>query len=137
MPTPKTDYRGMSDEQLGVSLRDLEKHLFQLRFQSATDRLETPSEIKKAKKDVARIRTEQRRRELEGLKALPADQLKGKVAGLEAKMAAGGPRKRQTKRRLQRLQGWAGLPVLVGAPEKPRPKNARDTVERLRAGRKK
>lgn len=137
MPAPKTDFRGMSDEQLGLTLRDTEKHLFQLRFQSATDRLETPSEIKKAKADIARIRTEQRRRELEGLKALPLDQLKGKVAGLEAKMALNGPGKRQTKRRLQRLQGWAGLPVLVGPPPKPRPKNARDTVERLRAGRKK
>ena len=33
------------------------KNLFHLRFQSATDRLETPSEIVKAKKDVARIKT--------------------------------------------------------------------------------
>jgi large subunit ribosomal protein L29 len=137
MPTQKTDFRGMSDEQLAVTLKDTEKHLFQLRFQSATDRLETPSEIRKAKKDIARIRTEQRRRELDGLKALPPDQLKAKVAGLEAKMAAGGPGKRQTKRRLQRLQGWAGLPVLVGPPPRPRPANARDTVARLRAGRKK
>ena len=42
------EYRGMSDEQLTLTLRDLEKHLFQLRFQSATDRLETPSEMRKA-----------------------------------------------------------------------------------------
>ena len=33
------------------------KNLFHLRFQSATDRLETPSEMQKAKRDVARIRT--------------------------------------------------------------------------------
>ena len=135
--TTAADLRGMSDEQLALTLKDTEKHLFQLRFQSATDRLETPSEIKKAKKEVARIRTVQRERELAGLKALPADQLKAKVAGLEAKMAAAGPGKRQTKRRLQRLQGWAGLPVLVGAPAKARPKNARDTVERLRKGKAK
>ena len=42
-----------------MTLRDTEKHLFQLRFQSATDRLETPSEIKKAKRDIARIKTVQ------------------------------------------------------------------------------
>ena len=44
------DYKGMSDEQLEVSLKDLVKNLFHLRFQSATDRLETPSEIKLKKK---------------------------------------------------------------------------------------
>jgi large subunit ribosomal protein L29 len=58
------EYRGMSDEQLALTLRDIEKHLFQLRFQSATDRLETPSEIRKARRDIARIRTVQRQREL-------------------------------------------------------------------------
>ncbi len=33
------------------------KNLFHLRFQSATDRLETPSEMRKAKQEVARIKT--------------------------------------------------------------------------------
>ena len=43
------------------------KNLFHLRFQSATERLETPSEIRKAKRRVARIKTIQRERQL-GLK---------------------------------------------------------------------
>jgi large subunit ribosomal protein L29 len=59
-----TEYRGMSDEQLELTLRDLEKNLFHLRFQSATDRLETPSEIRKARRDIARIKTVQRQREI-------------------------------------------------------------------------
>ena len=46
-----SEITGMSDEQLALTLKDTEKHLFQLRFQSATDRLETPSEIRKAKKE--------------------------------------------------------------------------------------
>ena len=58
------EYRGMSEEQLNLTLHDIEKHLFQLRFQSATDRLETPSEIAKARRDIARIKTVQREREL-------------------------------------------------------------------------
>ena len=58
------EYRGMSEDQLNLTLRDIEKHLFQLRFQSATDRLETPSEICKARRDIARIKTIQRQREL-------------------------------------------------------------------------
>jgi large subunit ribosomal protein L29 len=66
MKAPKAaEYRGMSEEQLNLILRDVEKNLFQLRFQSATDRLETPSEIRKARRDIARIKTVQRARELE------------------------------------------------------------------------
>ena len=58
------EYRQMSDEQLDLALKDLVKNLFHLRFQSATDRLETPSEILKAKREVARIKTIQRERAL-------------------------------------------------------------------------
>jgi len=66
------EYRGMSDEQLSLSLKDLVKNLFHLRFQSATERLETPSEIRKAKRQIARIKTIQRERELQ--KQKPAGQ---------------------------------------------------------------
>jgi large subunit ribosomal protein L29 len=62
------EYRGMSDEQLDLALKDLVKNLFHLRFQSATDRLETPSELVKAKKEVARIKTIIRQRQLAGQK---------------------------------------------------------------------
>ena len=58
------DYRQMSDEQLDLSLKDVVKNLFHLRFQSATDRLETPSEVTKAKREVARILTVIRERAL-------------------------------------------------------------------------
>lgn len=91
----------MSDEQLGLTLSDTEKHLFQLRFQSATDRLETPSEIEKAKRDIARIKTEQRRRELAKLPEMSDEQLTTTLAGLEAKTE--GPGKRRAKRAIARL----------------------------------
>jgi large subunit ribosomal protein L29 len=58
-----TEFRGMSEEQLGLTLKDLEKNLFHLRFQSATDRLETPGEIRKTKRDIARIKTLQGERQ--------------------------------------------------------------------------
>lgn len=57
------EMRAMSDEHLALTLKETVKNLFHLRFQSATERLETPSEIRKAKKDVARIKTIQRERE--------------------------------------------------------------------------
>ena len=59
-----SEYRQMSDEQLSLSLKEVVKNLFHLRFQSATERLETPSEIQKAKREVARIRTILRERQL-------------------------------------------------------------------------
>ena len=58
-------FREMSDEHLRLTLNETIKHLFQLRFQSATERLETPSQLKKAKRNVARIKTIQRERELQ------------------------------------------------------------------------
>ena len=51
------ELRTMSDEQLSLTLKDTIKNLFHLRIQSSTERLETPSEIKKARRDVARLKT--------------------------------------------------------------------------------
>lgn len=58
------EYRGLSDEELANHLRDVQKQMFDLRFQSATDRLETPSQLRKARREIARIKTLQREREL-------------------------------------------------------------------------
>jgi large subunit ribosomal protein L29 len=63
------ELRALSDEHLELTLKETVKNLFHLRFQSATERLETPSEIRKAKKDVARIKTIQRERALTARKA--------------------------------------------------------------------
>jgi large subunit ribosomal protein L29 len=59
-----SEYRQMSDEQVQLTLNETVKNLFHLRFQSATDRLETPSEIRKAKQEVARLKTILRERQL-------------------------------------------------------------------------
>jgi large subunit ribosomal protein L29 len=104
MPNKMKEFRGMSDEQLALALKDTEKHLFQLRFQSATDRLETPSEIRKAKRDIARIKTLQREKELTELEKLAPDQLATRITGLEAKEAASAPGKRAAHRRGNRLK---------------------------------
>jgi large subunit ribosomal protein L29 len=59
-----SEFRAMPDEQLALTLKEVTKNFFHLRVQSATERLETPSEIKKAKKDIARIKTIQRERQI-------------------------------------------------------------------------
>ena len=101
------ELKAMSDEQLAISLKDTEKHLFQLRFQSATDRLETPSEIRKAKRDIARVRTEQRARELAALAKTPDDKLASALAALTKGEPVPGARpfvgRRQPRRAVHRL----------------------------------
>lgn len=64
----------MPDEHLLLSLKEMTKQLFHLRLQSATERLETPSEIRKAKKDIARILTIMRQRELAAQRQQAASQ---------------------------------------------------------------
>lgn len=93
---------GMSDDELMLALRDTEKHLFQLRFQSATDRLETPSEIAKAKRQIARVKTIQRARELVKLSALPDADIAAQLTAILPRTE--GPGKRRAKRAVLRLE---------------------------------
>jgi large subunit ribosomal protein L29 len=62
------EYRALPPEQLDLAYKEAVKQLFHLRIQSATERLETPSEIRKVKKDIARILTIQRERQLAAAK---------------------------------------------------------------------
>jgi large subunit ribosomal protein L29 len=60
--TKAAELREMSDEQLAVSLKETTDHLFRLRLQSQTERLDAPSELRKNRRLVARIKTIQRER---------------------------------------------------------------------------
>ena len=61
--TSLSELREMSDEQLGVTLREAAQTLFRLRFQSQSERLNTPSEIRRSRRLIARIKTLQTERE--------------------------------------------------------------------------
>jgi large subunit ribosomal protein L29 len=63
--TKPAELRDQTDEQLELQLKDVQNNLFRLRLQSETERLEAPSEITKAKREVARIKTILRLREIE------------------------------------------------------------------------
>ena len=58
------ELREMSDEQLQATLNDACESLFRLRVQAQTERLDAPTELKRNRRLVARIRTVQREREL-------------------------------------------------------------------------
>jgi len=55
----------MSSPELEKELSELRTELFKLRFSLATNGLENPMKIKEVKKDIARINTILRQRELE------------------------------------------------------------------------
>ncbi len=58
------EIRNQQDEQLQAALLDQIKHLFDLRTQAVTEKLEDPSQLGKARREIARIRTVQRQRQL-------------------------------------------------------------------------
>jgi len=56
------EIREMSDEQLELTLKDCCDKLFRLRLQSQTERLDAPSELRKSRRLIARIKTIQTER---------------------------------------------------------------------------
>ncbi|MCI5996763.1 MAG: 50S ribosomal protein L29 [Peptoniphilaceae bacterium] len=58
------EIRQMNDSDLQAKLKDLKVELFNLRFQLATGQLENPMRIGGIKKDIARVMTIIREREL-------------------------------------------------------------------------
>lgn len=56
--------RKMSDEEISEELNRLRRHLFDLRSQAVTEKLEDPTQLGKTKRDIARLLTERRAREL-------------------------------------------------------------------------
>ena len=58
----------MSSPELEKELGELKSELFKLRFSLATNGLDNPMKIKEVKKDIARLQTILRQRELEEAK---------------------------------------------------------------------
>jgi large subunit ribosomal protein L29 len=64
-----SELREMSDEQLTLTLAETAENLFRLRIRAQTERLDAPSELKKHRRLIARIRTIQTERTKAGKKA--------------------------------------------------------------------
>ena len=56
------EIRGMKSQELEVELDELRRHIFDLRAQAVTEKLENPYQITRARRDVARILTVLRER---------------------------------------------------------------------------
>ncbi|MBR3556453.1 MAG: 50S ribosomal protein L29 [Oscillospiraceae bacterium] len=59
------EIRNLTAEELNAKLLDLKKDLFMLRMQHATNQLDNPLKLADVKKDIARVKTVLREKELE------------------------------------------------------------------------
>ena len=64
-----SELREMSDEQLQLTLNETADGFFRLRTQAQTERLDAPSELRKSRRLMARIKTVQRERVLAAVPA--------------------------------------------------------------------
>ena len=64
------ELRKLSTEELTAKEKALKEELFNLRFQMATSQLDNTARVKQVKKDIARIQTEMRAREIAAAGAL-------------------------------------------------------------------
>jgi large subunit ribosomal protein L29 len=68
--TSATDFRDLVDDELVTRLREAKEELFNLRFQAATGQLDNNRRLRVVRRDIARIYTVMREREL-GIYAAP------------------------------------------------------------------
>ena len=67
------EIRELSDAQLVEKLKEMRAELFNLRFQMATSQLDNTARVNTVKKDIARVLTEQRAREIAAEKSAVAE----------------------------------------------------------------
>ena len=74
--TTATQLRNLDDDSLVERLKECKEELFNLRFQGATGQLENHGRLRAVRKDIARLYTIMREREL-GITPLDADAAEG------------------------------------------------------------
>ena len=77
MATKNSELREMHDEALAQLLAEEKQTLFNLRFQNATGQLDNVSRFKDVRREIARIRTIMRAREIAAAEALAKEQAHG------------------------------------------------------------
>ena len=71
--TTATELRGLGDDELQTRLRESKEELFNLRFQVATGQLDNNRRLQQVRRDIARVYTVMREREL-GLGVRPGSE---------------------------------------------------------------
>jgi len=60
------EIRGLADDELTSRIAALEEERFRLRFRSGTEPLDEPLRLRSIRRDIARLKTVQRERQLAG-----------------------------------------------------------------------
>ena len=60
------EVRELTDQEIAERIEQLNEERFRLRFRSATQQLENPILLRTIRRDIARLKTAQRERELNG-----------------------------------------------------------------------
>jgi large subunit ribosomal protein L29 len=58
------ELREMSEDQPQFTLKEATEDLFKLKFQASTEKLDAPSNLRKTRREIARLKTVLREREL-------------------------------------------------------------------------
>ncbi len=66
------EIREMGEQDIVARIRELEEEQFRLRFRSATEPLEDPLRLRVVRKDIARLKTILRERQIQGAGATAA-----------------------------------------------------------------
>jgi large subunit ribosomal protein L29 len=73
MPNTQADeYRNMPDDELETRLSERKQDLFNFRFRNVTGQLDNPAQLGIVRRDIARIKTILRAREIEAAEAAEA-----------------------------------------------------------------
>ena len=67
--TKASELREMSDEQLALTMKEAAENLFRMRIQAQTERLNAPTELRKQRRLIARVKTIQTQRAARAAKA--------------------------------------------------------------------
>ncbi|MEM1211935.1 MAG: 50S ribosomal protein L29 [Planctomycetota bacterium] len=67
------EVHNLSDAEITEEIGNLRRRLFELRQQSVTEKIENPRQFGKIRRDIARLLTEQRQRELAAAAPATAD----------------------------------------------------------------
>ena len=77
MPSKSAELREMNDEALAQQLAEEKQTLFNLRFQNATGQLDNVARFKEVRRNIARIRTVMRAREIAAAEKLAKEHAHG------------------------------------------------------------
>jgi large subunit ribosomal protein L29 len=72
MPLRSDEIREMSDADINARVAELEEERFRLKFRSATEPLENPLRLRTIRRDIARLKTILRERQLAAAGGAPA-----------------------------------------------------------------